>query len=181
MLGCPFRDLRSDPSRPHLSSCHLAQILKYSPLADTKYDYPHTPTGPYPPPTPSSLTVSGKGSGVAKVVHSLATQRVDQITDQKAPTCIEPDWSLSCNIRGLAGRWRIRREHNPPSPPNSLTKTAYGPYWGLFLFWFQRGLALAAALQRLTKCSKSVSERHLSLTERPTAPKSRLEKMYHLQ
>ena len=117
MLGCPFRDLRSDPSRPHLSSCHLAQILKYSPLADTKYDYPHTPTGPYPPPTPSSLTVSGKGSGVAKVVHSLATQRVDQITDQKAPTCIEPDWSLSCNIRGLAGRWRIRREHNPPSPP----------------------------------------------------------------
>jgi hypothetical protein len=69
----------------------------------------------------------------------------------------------------------------PFAPPNSLTETAYWPYRGLFLFWFQRGLALAAALQRLTKCSKSVSERHFSLTERPTAPKSRLEKMYHLQ
>ncbi len=64
----------------------------------------------------------------------------------------------------------------PPSPPNSLTETAYGPDLGLFLFWFQRGLALAAALQRLTKCSKSVSERHLSLTARPTTQKSRLKK-----
>ena len=69
----------------------------------------------------------------------------------------------------------------PPSPPDSLNETAYGPYRGLFLFWFQRGLALAAALQRLTKCSKSVSERHLSLTERPTAPESRLKKTYHCQ
>ena len=52
---------------------------------------------------------------------------------------------------------------------------------GPFLFWFQRGLALAAALQRLTKDSKSVSERHLSLTERTTAPESRLKKTYHRQ
>ena len=66
-------------------------------------------------------------------------------------------------------------------PPNSLTETAYGAYLGLFLFWFQRGLALAAALQRLTTGSKSVSERHLSLTERPTTPESRLEKTYNCQ
>ncbi len=40
---------------------------------------------------------------------------------------------------------------------------------------------MAAALQRLTTGSKSFSERHLSLTERPTAPERRLDKTYHCQ
>ena len=73
------------------------------------------------------------------------------------------------------------RMWSSPSPPNSYRKPEFRSLLGSFLFWFQRGLALAAALQRLTTGSKSVSERHLSLTERPTAPESRLEKMYHLQ
>ena len=69
----------------------------------------------------------------------------------------------------------------PPSPPNSLTKTAYGPYRGLFLFWFQRGLAVVTALQRLQNHAKLVSEPDLSLTDRPRPSQGRFKKIYYFQ
>jgi hypothetical protein len=46
---------------------------------------------------------------------------------------------------------------------------------------FQRGLAIATALQRLAKCAKLVSEPALSLTDRPTAPEGRLKKVQLFQ
>ena len=82
MFGCPSRDPRPDLPRPHLSSCHLAQILKYPPLAKPMYDYPHTPH--WPTPSPYSLIINSfwERVGVAQAKHSLANLRVDQITDQ---------------------------------------------------------------------------------------------------
>jgi hypothetical protein len=82
ILGSPSRDPRSDPPRPPPSSCHHTQILKYPPLAKPKYNYPHAPHWSIPSPIPPSLTVSRKGSGVAQAMHSLASLRVDQFTDQ---------------------------------------------------------------------------------------------------
>mgnify|MGYP007125033133 CR=1 FL=1 len=52
---------------------------------------------------------------------------------------------------------------------------------GPFFFWFQRGLADATTLRRLVKCPKSVSERHLSLTERPSASEGRFQKVSNFQ
>ena len=56
-----------------------------------------------------------------------------------------------------------------------------GPQRGLFSFGFKRGLAAATAHRRLVKCPKSVSERHLSLTERPSASEGRFQKVSNFQ
>jgi hypothetical protein len=55
----------------------------------------------------------------------------------------------------------------PFAPPPTLAETADGPLRGPFLFWFQRGLAVVTALQRLQNHARLVSEPYLSLTGRP--------------
>ena len=53
---------------------------------------------------------------------------------------------------------------------SSATYTCRKRLWGLpgpFLFWFQRGLAVVTALQRLQNHARLVSEPDLSLTDRP--------------
>ena len=52
-------------------------------------------------------------------------------------------------------------------PPPTLAETADGPLRGPFLFWFQRGLAVVTALQRLQNHARLVSEPDLSLTDLP--------------
>jgi hypothetical protein len=69
----------------------------------------------------------------------------------------------------------------PSAPPPTLTETDYGSLRSPFFFWFQRGLVEATALRRLGKCPKSVSERHLSLTDRPSVLKGRFQKISQFQ
>ena len=57
------------------------------------------------------------------------------------------------------------RESFPPPP--KLTEIDGGPSRGPFFFLFQRGLGAGAALRRLPKRAKLVSERHLSPIDRP--------------
>jgi len=66
-------------------------------------------------------------------------------------------------------------------PPLTLAETDDGPLWGPFLFLFQRGLAIATALQRLAKCAKLVSEPALSLTDRPRSSGGRIQKNFQFQ
>ena len=56
-----------------------------------------------------------------------------------------------------------------------------GPLEALFFFWFQRGLGEATALGRLLKRPKSVSERHLSLIDRPRLSEGRFQNSVQLQ
>jgi hypothetical protein len=72
-----------------------------------------------------------------------------------------------------------RRESSLPAPfppPISNTEHDDGLVLGSFFFVFQRDLAKATALQRLPKRPKSVSEPHLSLIDRPSAPEGRFKK-----
>ena len=62
-----------------------------------------------------------------------------------------------------------------PGPPLALAETDDGPSRGPFSFWFQRGLVVATALRRLSKRSKSVSEPHLSLIDRPRSAEGRFQ------
>ena len=64
------------------------------------------------------------------------------------------------------------------APPPTLAKTHDGPSRGPFLFWFQRGLVAATALRRLPKRSKSVSEPHLSLIDRPRSSEGRFQNRF---
>ena len=66
-------------------------------------------------------------------------------------------------------------------PPPTLAETDDGPLWAPFFFWFQRGLAVATALRRLAKYPKSVSERHLSLIDRPRLSEGRFQNSVYLQ
>ena len=63
----------------------------------------------------------------------------------------------------------------PHCPPLALAETDDGPSRGPFSFWFQRGLVVATALRRLSKRSKSVSEPHLSLIDRPRSAEGRFQ------
>jgi len=49
------------------------------------------------------------------------------------------------------------------------------------LFWFQRGLAVVTALQRLQNHARLVSEPDLSLTDRPRSSQGRFKKIYYFQ
>lgn len=69
MLDCPSRDPRPDPSRLHLSSWQLAQILKYPPLAETKYNYPVPPQWPIPSPYSLIINSFWERVGVAEDEH----------------------------------------------------------------------------------------------------------------
>ena len=60
-------------------------------------------------------------------------------------------------------------------PPLALAETDDGPSRGPFFFWFQKGLVMVTALQRLSKRSKSVSEPHLSLIDRPAPSEGRFQ------
>ena len=71
------------------------------------------------------------------------------------------------------------RESFPPPP--KLTEIDGGPSRGPFFFLFQRGLAVATALRRLSKRSEPVSERHLSLIDRPRLPEGRFRNSILLQ
>ena len=64
---------------------------------------------------------------------------------------------------------------DPFPPPLALAETDDGPSRGPFSFWFQRGLVVATALRRLSKRSKSVSEPHLSLIDRPRSAEGRFQ------
>ena len=66
-------------------------------------------------------------------------------------------------------------------PPLTLAETDDGPLRGPFFFLFQSGLAVATALRRLAKYPKSVSERHLSLIDRPRLSEGRLKNSVQLQ
>ena len=91
---------------------------------------PYAPLWPMPPPLRVDgciINSSGELHCVAGSTHTRSPCRVDQITDQNTPTCIELSWSLSCNIRGLAECWRIRREHNPLSLRHLDTHQAVHP------------------------------------------------------
>ena len=97
--------------------------------------------------------------------------------DPHLPPCPRPPQPLN----GSAEWWPSGRRHTPakgadgnvsrvriPStPPPTLAETADGPLRGPFLFWFQRGLAVVTALQRLQNHARLVSEPYLSLTGRP--------------
>ena len=61
----------------------------------------------------------------------------------------------------------------PPPPPLANCELEVRSLAGPFFFWFQRGLVVATALQRLPKQSKSVSEPHLSLIDRPHSVEGR--------
>ena len=52
---------------------------------------------------------------------------------------------------------------------------------GPFFFLIQRGLVMVTALRRLPKRSKSVSEPHLSLIDRPRPPEGRFQNGVQLQ
>jgi hypothetical protein len=49
------------------------------------------------------------------------------------------------------------------------------------LFWFQRGLVIATAFRRQQERSKSVSEPHLSLNDRPRPSEGRFKKSFYFQ
>jgi hypothetical protein len=49
------------------------------------------------------------------------------------------------------------------------------------LFWFQRGLAVVTALQRLQNHARLVSEPDLSLTDRPRPSEGRFKKSVYFQ
>ena len=66
-------------------------------------------------------------------------------------------------------------------PPKTIREPITRSLTGLFFFLFQRGLAIATALQRLAKCAKLVSEPALSLTERPSTSEGRIQKVMHFQ
>jgi hypothetical protein len=65
----------------------------------------------------------------------------------------------------------------PFPPPQTNREPETRSLTGPFFFLFQKGLAIATALRRLSKCAKLVSERRLSLTNRPTAPEGRFQKV----
>ena len=69
----------------------------------------------------------------------------------------------------------MRESWEPKSfaPPPILAETDDGPLLGPFFFWFKRGLDAETALQRLPKRSQPVSERRLSLIDRPRPSEGR--------
>ena len=77
----------------------------------------------------------------------------------------------------------VRESWVPESlpPPLTLAETDGGPLRGPFLFWFQRGLVIATAFRRQQERSKSVSEPHLSLIDRPRPSEGRFKKSFYFQ
>jgi hypothetical protein len=69
----------------------------------------------------------------------------------------------------------------PLAPPLALAETDDGAFRGPFLFWFQRGLAVVTALQRLQNHARLVSEPDLSLTDRPRPSEGRFKKSVYFQ
>ena len=62
-------------------------------------------------------------------------------------------------------------------PPPTLAESDDGAFRGPFLFWFQRGLAVVTALQRLQNHARLVSEPDLSLTDRPRSSQGRFKNL----
>jgi hypothetical protein len=69
----------------------------------------------------------------------------------------------------------------PCPPPPTLAENDDGAFRGPFLFWFQRGLAVVTALQRLQNHARLVSEPDLSLTDRPRPSEGRFKKSVYFQ
>ena len=66
------------------------------------------------------------------------------------------------------------------APPQTIRESEMRSVRGLFYF-FHRGLVNATALRRLSKWSKSVSEPHLSLIDRPKCSEGRFQNSVKLQ
>ena len=93
-------------------------------------------------------------------------------------------WAIYCQRSKADFTYRIAavsRVLNAIPPPPTLAETEDGPSRGPFFFWFQRGLVIVTALWRLPKQSKSVSEPHLSLIDRPRPPEGRFQNSVQLQ
>ena len=105
-----------------------------------------------------------------------------QNSSPKLAPCFRRSWSMGLGPWSFAryGRIEALSRHAPRvrisfAPPPILAKTDDGPSWGPFFFLFQRGLGVATALRRLPKRSKSVSEPHLSLIDRPRPSEGRFQ------
>ena len=69
----------------------------------------------------------------------------------------------------------------PFPPPLSVEEFDLGPSQGPFFFWFQRGLAMVTGLQRLAKFPDLVSDRPVSLSDRPLAQMGRIQEYSSFQ
>ena len=67
------------------------------------------------------------------------------------------------------------------APPLAHRKPEMRSLMGPFFFLIQRGLVMVTALWRLPKRPKSVSERHLSLIDRPRLSEGRFQNSVQLQ
>ena len=72
------------------------------------------------------------------------------------------------------------RSQTRPLRHLNLPKSIVGPHGALFSFCFRGGLGAGAALRRLPKRAKSVSERHLSPIDRPRPPEGRFKNSVQL-